>query len=56
MVRWAERLRALGAVVHAFDYGYTKAGKKAPDRHPVLVAAHRAAIVRPPSRSNDRRD
>jgi predicted alpha/beta-hydrolase family hydrolase len=38
-----ERLSALGRV-EAFDYPYMLAQKKAPDRAPVLVAAHRAAL------------
>jgi uncharacterized protein len=44
MRRWAARLAALGRVV-PFDYPYAKAGRKAPDRQPVLVAAHRAALA-----------
>lgn len=40
MKAWAERLGALG-VVHAFDYNYQRAGKKSPDRPPLLVSAHR---------------
>ncbi len=44
MKRWAARLSALGRVV-PFDYPYMKAGRKSPDRPPVLVAAHRAALA-----------
>ncbi len=44
MRRWAGRLGALGDVV-PLDYPYVKAGRKAPDRLPVLVAAHRAALA-----------
>ncbi len=44
MKSWAERLGALGPVV-AFDYPYMKAGRKAPDRMPVLLAAHREALA-----------
>ncbi len=44
MSRWAERLGAVGAVVR-FDYPYVKEGRKSPDRLPVLVAAHRAALA-----------
>jgi predicted alpha/beta-hydrolase family hydrolase len=44
MRRWAARLAPLGRVV-PFDYPYAKAGRKSPDRQPVLVAAHRAALA-----------
>jgi predicted alpha/beta-hydrolase family hydrolase len=44
MERWARRLGSLGDVVR-FDYPYVKAGRKSPDRLPVLVAAHRAALA-----------
>jgi uncharacterized protein len=44
MKSWAERLGALGDVV-TFDYPYMKAGRKAPDRMPVLLAAHREALA-----------
>jgi predicted alpha/beta-hydrolase family hydrolase len=43
MTRWAERLGALGAV-ERFDYPYVRAGRKAPDRLPALVAAHADAL------------
>jgi predicted alpha/beta-hydrolase family hydrolase len=43
MTRWAERLAALGDVTR-FDYPYMKARRKSPDKLPVLVAAHRAAL------------
>jgi uncharacterized protein len=43
MVAWADRLRALGEVV-TFDYPYMAAGRKSPDRPPVLLAAHRQAL------------
>jgi uncharacterized protein len=53
MERWAARLSALGDVVR-FDYPYMRAGRKTPDRLPVLLAAHRAALAeargRPPER------
>jgi len=42
MGRWARRLSALGTV-ERFDYPYMRAGRKMPDRLPVLVEAHRAA-------------
>jgi predicted alpha/beta-hydrolase family hydrolase len=44
MARWAARLAATGEVVR-FDYPYVKAGRKGPDRLPILVAAHRAALA-----------
>lgn len=43
MERWAEALSALGSVVR-FDYPYMAAGRKAPDRLPKLLAAHRVAL------------
>jgi predicted alpha/beta-hydrolase family hydrolase len=45
MSRWAERLHALGEVVR-MDYPYALAGRRSPDRLPVLVAAHAAALAR----------
>lgn len=45
MVAWKERLERLGQV-DAFDYPYQRAGKKSPDRAPVLIAAHRAELSR----------
>ena len=44
MARWAARLGALGEVVR-FDYPYARAGRRSPDKLPVLVAAHRAALA-----------
>jgi predicted alpha/beta-hydrolase family hydrolase len=44
MVAWRERLATLGDVV-AFDYPYMRAGRKMPDRLPVLIAAHREALI-----------
>lgn len=44
MQAWAARLATLGRVV-AFDYDYAKAGRKAPDRLPRLIEAHRAALA-----------
>jgi predicted alpha/beta-hydrolase family hydrolase len=44
MIAWADRLRALGPVV-PFDYPYMKAGRKTPDRAPVLLEAHRLALA-----------
>src|SRR5438874_10020923 len=43
MRAWAKRLGSLGRVV-AFDYPYRRQGRRAPDRLPVLVAAHRDAL------------
>ncbi len=43
MRAWADRLATLG-VVETLDYPYRLAGRKAPDRLPVLIAAHRAAL------------
>lgn len=43
MLRWRERLERLGPV-RCFDYPYQLAGRRTPDRHPVLVDAHRAAF------------
>jgi uncharacterized protein len=43
MAAWADRLRTLGEVV-TFDYPYMVAGRKSPDRPPVLLAAHRQAL------------
>ncbi len=44
MTNWARRLEAIGEVVR-FDYPYVIAGKRSPDRLPVLIAAHRAALA-----------
>jgi uncharacterized protein len=44
MSAWAERLGAVGTVVR-FDYPYMRAGRRSPDRLPVLVDAHREALV-----------
>lgn len=43
MQAWRERLAAL-ADVTAFDYPYMRAGRKTPDRLPVLIAAHKEAL------------
>jgi uncharacterized protein len=45
MKRWAKHLGTLGRVV-PFDYPYRRAGRKAPDRQDVLVAAHLEALAR----------
>jgi uncharacterized protein len=44
MARWGARLATLGEVVR-FDYPYVKAGRRSPDRLPVLLGAHRAALA-----------
>ena len=44
MQGWKARLASLGDVV-AFDYTYMKEGRRSPDRPPVLLAAHRAALA-----------
>ncbi len=44
MQRWAQRLGVLGTVV-PFDYPYMRQQRKAPDKLPVLVAAHREALA-----------
>jgi predicted alpha/beta-hydrolase family hydrolase len=43
MKRFSERLAQLGRV-RCFDYPYRLAGRRSPDRLPVLVAAHGAAF------------
>lgn len=43
MTRFAGRLAALG-LVRRFDYPYRLAGRRTPDRMPVLMAAHRAEL------------
>jgi predicted alpha/beta-hydrolase family hydrolase len=44
MTAWAERLGTVGDVVR-FDYPYMRAGRRSPDRLPVLVRAHRDALA-----------
>jgi hypothetical protein len=44
MRAWTERLATLGRV-RAFDYDYQREGRRAPDRHPALIAAHREALA-----------
>ena len=45
MKGWAKRLGKLGKVV-PFDYPYARAGRKAPDRLPKLIEAHREALAK----------
>jgi predicted alpha/beta-hydrolase family hydrolase len=44
MQRWAKRLSTLGQVF-PFDYLYMEERRKRPDPLPVLIAAHRAALM-----------
>jgi uncharacterized protein len=44
MQRWAKKLATLGEVF-PFDYPYMEERRKRPDPLPVLVAAHRAALM-----------
>src|SRR5690606_1152184 len=44
MMRYRRYLAELGEVV-AFDYPYQRAGRRSPDRQPVLIAAHEQAIA-----------
>jgi uncharacterized protein len=44
MERWSRRLAPLGKVVR-FDYAYRREGRKAPDRLPKLILAHREALA-----------
>jgi uncharacterized protein len=45
MQRWANRLATVG-LVFPFDYPYMEERRKRPDLLPVLVAAHREALIR----------
>jgi hypothetical protein len=44
MVRYTKALESIGNVV-PFDYPYMKLGRRAPDRLPVLIAAHAEALA-----------
>jgi predicted alpha/beta-hydrolase family hydrolase len=44
MVAWKKRLATLGPTV-AFDYPYMRERRRAPDRLPLLIAAHREALT-----------
>lgn len=44
MQRWAKKLETLGQVF-PFDYRYMEERRKRPDPLPVLIAAHRAALM-----------
>lgn len=45
MKAWRRRLSKLGKVA-TFDYPYMKEGRRAPDKLPRLIEAHRAALIR----------
>jgi predicted alpha/beta-hydrolase family hydrolase len=40
-----EAIADAGVATHRFDFPYLQAGRRAPDRAPVLVAAYRAAVL-----------
>jgi predicted alpha/beta-hydrolase family hydrolase len=44
MQAWKRRLETVGQVF-TFDYPYMRAGRRSPDRLPVLLEAHRAALA-----------
>jgi predicted alpha/beta-hydrolase family hydrolase len=44
MVGWRDRLATLGDVA-TLDYPYMRAGRKSPDKLPVLIDSHRAALA-----------
>jgi predicted alpha/beta-hydrolase family hydrolase len=46
MVTLRDELAARGLTVMTFNYAYTEAGRKAPDRAPKLLAVHEAAAER----------
>ena len=50
MEAWASKLSTLGRVKR-FNYAYARAGRKAPDRLPKLVAAHGEALLAARGRS-----
>lgn len=50
MEAWASRLSTLGRV-ERFNYAYARAGRRAPDRLPKLVAAHGEALLAARGRS-----
>jgi len=45
MTAWTKRLATLGTAV-SFDYPYMRAGRRAPDKLPQLIAAHREALAK----------
>src|SRR6516164_6231938 len=44
MEAWRQRVSRIGDV-EAFDYPYMRAGRKSPDRPPVLIEAHEEALT-----------
>jgi predicted alpha/beta-hydrolase family hydrolase len=44
MEAWSQRISRIGDV-EAFDYPYMRAGRKSPDRPPVLIEAHEASLA-----------
>jgi len=52
MEAWAQRLERFGPVTR-FDYPYMRAGRKFPDRLPVLLEAHRVALAEARDRHGD---
>ena len=46
MVALRDELAALGLIVMTFNYAYTEAGRRAPDRLPKLLTVHKAAADR----------
>jgi len=52
METWARRLERFAPVI-PFDYPYMQAGKKFPDRMPVLLEAHRSALAAARARHGD---
>jgi predicted alpha/beta-hydrolase family hydrolase len=51
MKAWRQRLATIGDV-EAFDYPYMRAGRKSPDRPPVLIEAHEAALAAARAKAN----
>ena len=45
MRAWRDRLASLGGDAVTFDYPYMRVQRKAPDKLPVLVAAHKEALA-----------
>ena len=43
---FCEQIAGLGVATHRFDFPYMRAGRKAPDRAPVLIEAYRQAWSR----------
>ena len=43
---FSEQIAELGVATHRFDFPYMRAGRRAPDRAPVLIEAYRQAWSR----------